>query len=82
MPGLGQWLDQGNLTMLGFQVLSNRSFSIYFCLSLSLSHLHLPLNALHSLLVLFTGERTLNIYVDTCNKCKTFSSKRMCEESL
>ena len=59
MLGLGQWVEQCNLTMLEFPVLSNRAtgssnhrVKIYvYLFSLSLSHLPSPLNALHSLLV-------------------------------
>ena len=52
MLGPGQWVEHYHLIMLAFQVLSNiyiyiRSFS----LSLSLALFHLPLNALHSLVV-------------------------------
>ena len=59
MLGLGHWLEQYNLTMLGFQVLSigvQAKIIIIKCFSLTLfplSHTHicLPLNDLHLLQV-------------------------------
>ena len=63
MLGLGQWVEDYNLIMLGVQVLSNRASGYCSLASLSLSLpplslslpllslLRSPLNALHSLLV-------------------------------
>ena len=41
----------------------------------SLPRLCSPLDALHSLLLLFMGENTMDILINTSNECKTLSDK-------